>query len=421
MEFSFPEGSVLSHAKNFRWNLAPIERQYCEDKNSFLDLEILGDVVIKYCEDSFNEGLGPPERLEQALKKIYDLMKKSELASWLFCGNSSFAGHVYEAYVFTACSSFLHTSKREKAMTILEFVKKNHPLDFANLDSPNYRDPFLRQSEIDRLRKARQRRLNQGQVYIKKDTQWNAMSKDSEYEWTRYYALEDANPIICDTNKRIGNLYRGIKEEINTDRDNKYCDRVQTAYKKFLSKLRKIKYENFLELCKADLDRICGNKEYYGLNLYRLERRLQPYKIINEVKQLTECNSPEEETIFLLKTVYLDEICFPKIYESLLHYSCDFVRQYAEEFLHMWRTGTIISNLILDKLIEEKIFGEDWHTLFLNKVNEMAEAVFYDPQKVVYFTAKHAQEKFIRLLHAGVFLEKHAACNSKFNILDLLI
>lgn len=421
METNFPEGSLLSRVKNFRWNLASLEKRYREDEDSFLDLERLGDEVIACYKNCHGEGLSPEECLDQVLRKTYDMINKTELAPQLLCEKSSFADHICEAYVFTACSSFLHASRRIEGMPLTEFVKKNSSLDFRNSYSPNYREPNLLQAETNRLRKARQRLLNQGQVYIKQNTQWNAMTKDSEYEWARYYALEDSNAVARDTDKRIGNLYKGIKEAINTDRDDKYSDRVQTAYKKFLSKLEKLKYENFLELYKVDLTRICEDKEYYGLNLYRLERRLQPYKIINEVKRLTEFKSLEEEANFLLKTVYLDEICFPKVYEDLLHNPCDLVREYAEEVLRVWRTGTVISNLILDKLVEEKAFGENWDTLFLNKVNKMTEKVLYDPKKVEFFTSEHAQEKFIRLLHAGVFIETHVACNSMFSIMDLLI
>lgn len=421
METYFPEDSVFSRAKNFCWNLAPLEKLYFEERNSFLDFEILKNVVISYCENSFVKELNPLERLEHVLRKIYDVMKKSELAFHLFCGESRLADYAYEAYVFTACSAFLHTSKREKAMTISEFVKKNHPLDFKNRNSPNYWNPSLFQSEVERLRKARQRRLNQGAGYYKENSQWNAMAKDSEYEWTRYYTLETIDAVIRDTNKRVGNLYKGIPEAIAAARDDKYNGGVQLAYKKFLSKLKKVKYKDFLSLYKTDFSRICENKEYYGLNLYRLERRLQPYKIMYEVKKLTRCCSSEEEADLLLKMICLDEICFPKIYEALLHTPLDLIAQYTEEYLQMWITDTIISNLILDELVEKNFFGENWCALFLDKVNEMAEEVLYNPQTVEFFEEEYAQEKFVRLLHAGVFLEVCVACNSEFHATDLLI
>lgn len=215
METNFPEGSLLSRVKNFRWNLASLEKRYREDEDSFLDLERLGDEVIACYKNCHGEGLSPEECLDQVLRKTYDMINKTELAPQLLCEKSSFADHIYEAYVFTACSSFLHASRRIEGMPLTEFVKKNSSLDFRNSYSPNYREPNLLQAETNRLRKARQRLLNQGQVYIKQNTQWNAMTKDSEYEWARYYALEDSNAVARDTDKRIGNLYKGIKEAIN--------------------------------------------------------------------------------------------------------------------------------------------------------------------------------------------------------------
>lgn len=430
MKTYFPEDSVFSRTKNFRWNSAPLEKQYREDKDCFLDLEILGEVIAKFCENSFIKELSPSERLDRVLRKIYDMIKKSDLASQLFCVDSPLAHHAYEAYVFAVCSSFLHASKRVKAMTYLDFVKKNHPLDFVNPDSPNYREPFLLQSEADKLRKFRQRRLNQGRVYIKEGTQWNAITKDSEYEWTRYYDLEETDDVVSKVDKRIGNLYKGIKDALNTEQDGGYQDRVQKSYKKFLSKLRKIKYEDFLELYKADLTRICKStkdNKYLGINLYRLERRLQPHKIINEVKKLTECSSPELEAELLLKTVFLNEICFPKIYEDLLPNPVGLIDRYANEFYYTLNDEMVISNLILDVLVEKGSLGEKWEAMLLNKVNGMADEVFYNPEKAKEelntrdFMADHAQEKFIRLLHAGVFIETHMACNFKFSIMDLLI
>lgn len=421
MKSCFPRDSVFSRVENFRWNVEALEKRYREDKNSFLDLEILSDVVITFCKSNYIEMLSPSERLEQVFRKIFGTMKKSNLASRLFCGASPLAGPAYEAYVFTACSCFLHTSKRIKAMPISEFVKKNHPLDFTDPDSPNYREPSLFQSEADRFRKARQRRLSLSQVYFKQNTQWNAISKDGEYEWSRWYSLEDSSDVVRNTDKYIGNLYNGFRKAIKSAQDDGYYDRVQNAYKKFLSKLKKLKYADFLELYKTDLTRICANREYFGINLYRLERRLQPYKIINDVKRLTECQSPEEEVDLLIKTVSLDELCFPKIYENLLRNPCDLAEQYAEEFLHMLRTVTVISNLIFDELIEKGFLGDDWETLLLDRVNQMADEVLYDPQKVELFTADHAQEKFIRLLHAGVFLEMCVACNIAFSFENLLI
>lgn len=51
----------------------------------------------------------------------------------------------------------------------------------------------------------------------------------------------------------------------------------------------------------------------------------------------------------------------------------------------------------------------------------MTEEVLYSPQTVEFTEEEDAQEKFIRLLHAGVFVEVCAACNSEFHDTSLLI
>lgn len=409
MKAHFPEDSVLNRTKNFRWNVEKLEKRFREDKDSFLDLEIFRDDIITFCKHGFIKSLSASERLERVLRKIYDMIRKPEFILHL-------GERAYEAYEFAVCSSFLHTSKRVKGMSIDQFIQRNGPRRY-------YQQPGLRQSDAEMLRKARERRLRQGPVYVKKNTQWNAITKDNEHEWKFYFALKEADEVVRDTEKRMGNLYKGIKAAIYSERDDQYESRVEGAYKKFLSKLAKLQYENYLKLCKEAISHICEDKTYYGMNIYRLEKRLQPYKIIKEVKKLAECRSSEEETDLLLRMVYLDEICFPKIYEALLHNPVNLVEKYAGEFLHIWQEETFKSGLILDELVEKGFWGEDWETLLRNKVNGMAEEVFYDPQKVDFFIADQAQaqEKFARILHAGVFIEICAAFEKSAYMTELLI
>lgn len=74
------------------------------------------------------------------------------------------------------------------------------------------------------------------------------MSKDSEYEWTFFYELDNAEEATKDTFKRIKNLYKDITIALDTEMDDNYSDRVNKAYDKFLSKLKKIDYKNYLAL-----------------------------------------------------------------------------------------------------------------------------------------------------------------------------
>ena len=92
--------------------------------------------------------------------------------------------------------------------------------------------------------------------------------------------IEDFD-IIRDTLKRIGNLYNDIQKILNIEKKDDYNEQLQNAYKKFESKLKKIKYENYLKLQEIFLSYICEKPEYLGTLLYRYEKRNRPYIIIS--------------------------------------------------------------------------------------------------------------------------------------------
>lgn len=80
------------------------------------------------------------------------------------------------------------------------------------------------------------------------------------------------------------------------------------------------------------------------LNLYRLEKRLHPNIITNTVKRLEQCISNEEEIDLLMKSVYLDEVCFPMVYKKLLSLPLESVAYFAEiypEYLHAFRLRAV--------------------------------------------------------------------------------
>ena len=148
---------------------------------------------------------------------------------------------------------------------------------------------------------------------------------------------------------------------------------------------------------------------------------MRPYGIIHEVKKLEACTTEEDEAKTLLKTVYLDDICFPAIYEKLFVLPFPLVELFAEVFSQYIIRFTVESCLILDELIEDGVFGNNWETLFRDMSNELAETVLYDPAKIDFSITEASQEKFMRLIHAGVFAEICAACDRKFWMEELLI
>ena len=157
------------------------------------------------------------------------------------------------------------------------------------------------------------------------------------------------------------------------------------------------------------------------MNLYRLERRMRPYGIIHEVKKLEACTTEEDEAKTLLKTVYLDDICFPSIYEKLFVLPFPLVELFAEVFSQYIIRFAVESCLILDELIEDGVFGNNWETLFRDMSNELAETVLYDPQSVDFSTTEKSQQKYHRLLHAKVQVEIFGECGRMLEPDDLLI
>lgn len=415
MEAKYQGETVIQHAENFRWNTEGLYREM--KRNAFRDLESLHDCIIEYCKAEDFQRLTDMERIKEVLDRIFQTIKRTEDEN-RFCFDIAPEISVVSAFI-TLCT-FLHTSKKIRGESIKNFVFYNNPFGYSNPDSDNYRKPASVDDEAEKLKKYRMRLLKQGKVYIK-NQQWNAITKDSVYEWEFYYDMEKVSLDLQEYLKLQKNMYSDIRSALQSKRDDDFANRVQTAYKKFLSKLKKIQYGKYLELQKVVLSRICSNKEYYGINLYRLERRMRPYGIIHEVKKLEVCTTEEDEAETLLKTVYLDDICFPAIYERLFVLPLALIGQFAEVFSQYITRFAIESCLILDDLIEDGVFGNSWETLFRDMSNELAETVLYDPTKIDFSATEASQEKFRRLLHAGVFVEICAACNRKFWMEELLI
>lgn len=221
-----------------------------------------------------------------------------------------------------------------------------------------------------------------------------------------------------DAFKRLKNLYSDIRSALQSGNKK---DNLKKSYKKFRSKLQKINYEKYLKLQEKILCRICENKKYYGINLYRLEKTLRPYIIIKEVKELEKCNSPQEEEEALLKMVLLDSVCFPGIYKSLYTMATEEIDLFVEVFSQYLERFIVETCLILDKFVEEGVWGDRWETLFRNISNEMAGEVLYDPETIDFSTTVDSQEKFWRILHAGVWVEICATCNRMVDLEEFLI
>lgn len=407
---------IVTRAQYFRWNTKELAKQVAEHEMCFFDLDILRNVIVKFSRTPLANSLDKHELFNRIFSKIYGMIKKSELDFSLFCNNlsvrnrrpvssesgsayrgSSLCDEVYAVCLFSTLCTFLHDSKRIKGMTLREFVQDNHPSNFKNIDSQNYAMPSFLFAEELRLRKHRHKLLKTGKVYHK-NTQWASMTKDAEHEWTFYYALDNAEETVRDTFKRIGNLYHDIDKAINSKQDDEFLGRLDEAYKRFSSKLTKIEYGSYLNLQQTIIDHILKDKEYFGLNLYRLERKLQPFIITEEVKILLACQTFEEELDFIKKSVVLKDITFPKLRKMFFSLPRCYMESCAAEFPGYLKDIACSSCLILDELVENGVFGEDWENLFRSIVNEMATSVLYNPKEIDFTVTEESQKKFLKVL-----------------------
>lgn len=344
---------------------------------------------------------------EQALKMVFTrtfnfaMLLNNNLR--IFDKGSPFYDEVFKACMFTSLCIFIHTTKRIKGMSLTEFVKRQNTAEYLK-DNKQY---FV-SADTERLRKFRSRALSQKPVYNKRQ-QWSAMSLDSEHEWSFYYVLGSLDNSLSDVYKRISNLYNDIYSAL---RSTKNSD-IQAAYKKFMSKLKKIKYADFLKLQEKIQERILLDKAYYGFNIYRLERSFRTCIIIDEVKNLLNCKSEDEKKHLILKSITLNDIWFPTVYKKICSVdNIEIIKDLATMFTELLNIVVYSSRLVLDVLISEDsenlgvvingYLGEDWDVFICNTINQITEDIFYDPTKINFTAPPDSQESFERIVAAPV-------------------
>lgn len=308
---------------------------------------------------------------------------------------------------------FLYDTKRIKGKSLRKFIYEHSPQKYNIRGSSEYFDyeerprEFLESSsdkpevssdlilgEEARLRQYRKRLLEKRPVYHG-SVEWSAMRKVSEHEWTLYFLLEKADDEIRDTEKRIRNLYKDLNRAFGSKMDEGYIGRLDKAAGKFCSKLEKIQYDRFLNLGNYCLAHINKDATCYGINLYRFEKELRLYRITNDVNRLIECKSEAERERIVEQSIRMDKIVFPKLYEHFCNLpDIDLAQAYANTFWMFMDEVVQSSRLIIDKFVEDGIFGEDWEQLFLETTNELAKAVLYNPSAINYSLTPELQQEF---------------------------
>lgn len=409
---SSSQGKYIKRLDNFRWNSNAGKKLIEENDEYFEKLDFFEQYLLSLrssahirhlIENSHSEQL-----LIEILLNIYNfLYDDAKIASVHDFGGQTLEDAIVGVYVFTVLCTFLHTSTRIKGKSYLDFIYEHRESGYNDSKSSNryYKPEFI--NAADRFRKSRYRKLRQGKVFVP-ESKWAAVSVDLEHELTFHFAIEQGDFDLFDTYKRFGNLYNDILKVVDGDKSDAYEENLLKAEKKFLAKVRKIDYSKYLKLQQKIVDHIKSDDKYFGINLYRLERTMMPYRMTHDVKQLlSHPHNCRAETAYLLRASYLKEIPFPAIYNALLFSPVDAnaVETYADIFTAFLRDANLISCLILDALIEENFFGNDWADTFRQKTNELAPIVLYDPAKLeLNIPEGDAQEKFEKLLSFPVKL-----------------
>lgn len=408
---------LVERAKNFHGDYELIQKQVVGNEAFYMALCNLKEDIIVGA--TILKELNSKQRLDWIFETVFNFIIEQYTEFNVFHRNKSIYKNVYEACFFTTLCMFIHGTIRIKGVSLRKFLydfsSKKYNLkgsndikrsefyfdyNFPEKDSKGFNDI---EKEETKLRQMRYRLLSKRATYIQKP-EWSAISVDSKKEWSFIYALDNlysSNNELFDTYKRIGNLYNDINKELKIDNVN--YSRLESAYKKFLNKLRKIKYENFLDLQKEILFNIGKDKSHYGINMYRFERTLRLFNITSEVKVLLEAKDDKEELYLINKYIILNNIQFPKLHQDFIALGdLKDAAICAKNFLLLMDYVVSSSRLIIDELVEFNLLGDDWENLFLGAINDMAERVFYDPAQIEYAIKPNSQEKFEKIVAAPV-------------------
>lgn len=301
---------------------------------------------------------------------------------------------VFEACSYSTLCMFLHNSKRIEGKRLREIVYEHSRHNYKEEGYKIYNYSNGLSEEEASFRKMRNRILSERSAYDTR-SKWQSVSKDSEYEWAFYF--KDLNDELKDTYKRIGNLYNDVNKALQSTKDDGYNGRLQVSYNKFLSKLKKIKYKNYLDLQKEIIRYLSDNKEYYGINIYRFEKELMLYKITTETNtllNLTQNNDDdivEDVTDFLQKTFILKDLPFPNLYNDLMVFLPHVIAEMVEIFYNFQDCFVRSSCLVLDELVEKGFFDDQWEDFFIKSINEKAESVFYVPDQINFNSTPELQ------------------------------
>lgn len=192
---------------------------------------------------------------------------------------------------------FINSSKRTEAMSLNKYVYKYSPNEFYNKESAIYcsfdAPNSVLDSNADTLRQYRYRTYKARNSKSYKE-QGQAMTIDSVTEWSLYFKLV-SNPVgpieleVSETLKQLRTIYNDL-EKIQkykyTSDFNLDIAKISNLYKSFQKKAKDLSFEKFINFYKFVLDFLKSDEKYYGINIFRLEKMLNPYHICLNVNRI---------------------------------------------------------------------------------------------------------------------------------------
>ena len=239
---------------------------------------------------------------------------------------SLFYNHMYNACFFSTLFSFVNATKRIKGLSIQKTLEKYYR---PKRDTGVIFQPAIDDREKGNIRQMKKRLFSKNGSFNTRP-EWSSIPFDSGFELTLIYELrffdflkkEFDNRKLVDEKlarvyKRLGNLYNDIEKALTQPHENIFLEVPEDASKRFLSKIKKIEYANYLELCKYISSKLLDDNQFYGINLYRFEKSFGLYTTTNAVSFLLNCSDEEIVNIFLENLFVLRDIPFPKLSECL--------------------------------------------------------------------------------------------------------
>lgn len=382
-----------------------------------------------------NIGLSREELLYRVIADIFDFITEKNPYFAMF-SNTDLFGILVESFSYWIICLYIHTlkyeseskskrkPKRNRAISLSEFVY-NNSISGYNKTGGMYQRSLDNRSDYPMIeestfRKYRNRQFKDRKAQSK-NKQWSAITNDSIHEWRLYYKLvynsKDNNDLF-ETLKKLKKIgKKAVEMNTFTFTLDKNADIAELSklYSDVISALKKISYVEVLNLYKFIVKHLQSEEKYYGINMFRLEKMLNPTNIIIEVNEMQNCKNSPQILKVLERYYHFNDISeFRLLYCFLGCIGPQYALQIKQSFLNVLYNYSPFFLIVLDDYVKNGIFGEDWESFFLNEINNIASN-YYVLDDSLFETQSASQDNFQKLLQftfQKAYEQKIAICKA---------